>query len=88
MLSPKDKAAILNEPIPENSAFKDQRLAMAASLCQRVMCEYFSRATEGKLGSIRRNRNNWKMGAATECAELILQLDQKLRQDAAQEASA
>lgn len=62
-------------PIPANSEFGDQSLAKAHSLCLRIFAEYSARASDGKLGSIRRNRNNWKAAAAAECADAIAELD-------------
>lgn len=69
----------ITAPIASNPVFEDQSLAKAHSVCLRIMGEYFSRASEGKLNSIKRNRNNWKVDAATECADAIAALDAKAR---------
>lgn len=66
-------------PIAPNPVFEDQSLAKAHALCLRIMGEYFSRASEGKLNSVKWNRNNWKADAASECADAIAALDTKAR---------
>lgn len=46
-------------------------LRFALAHCATVSADYQARAADGKLGSIRRNRNNWKVDAANECHDAI-----------------
>lgn len=65
-----------SSPAIINPAFNNQHLAHAHAFCLEVMLNYSTKASEGKLNSIKRNRNNWKANAASECADLIYALDQ------------
>lgn len=50
---------------------KELTIESAYEACINISSEYACRAGEGKLNSIRRNRNNWKSSAAAECASAI-----------------
>lgn len=71
----------ITEPIKPNSEFVDQGLAKAYSICLRIMCEYHCRASEGKLSSTKRSRNNWNADAASQCADAIADLDHNPSKD-------
>ena len=72
---------LADEEKPKWEAIFDARaLELARDLCLRIGSEYSAQATDGKLGSIKRNRNNWKADTAFECADQIDALMQKLVQ--------
>jgi hypothetical protein len=50
---------------------QEQAMKLALDAVEDVRSDYFVKATEGKLNSIRRNRNMWKVDAAAECANRI-----------------
>lgn len=58
--------------------FNARVLELARDICVRISSDYSVRAMEGKLGSIRSNRNNWKADAAGECVAEIDSLIQSM----------
>ena len=69
---------VADEPSKLEAVYDARVLELARDLCLRVGSEHSANAALGKLGSIKRNRNNWKADAAFLCADKIDALMQSL----------